>query len=66
MELVAKFADAAAMFWQALDSRERAMLGYAAAWLVIVSLAAARRRDRERLKFEVLEELVAGGNGARS
>lgn len=66
MELVAKAADAALMFWQSLDSRERAMLGYAAAWLAVALIAGARRRERERLKFEVLEELVAGGNGARS
>lgn len=61
VELVAKAADAASMFWQALEPRERAMLGYAAAWLIVAALAAARRRDRDSLKRELLEELVASG-----
>lgn len=62
MELVAKAADAALMFWQSLDTHERAVLAYGAAWLVFAAIAAAHRRDRERIKYEVLEELVAGGN----
>lgn len=65
MELVAKAADAALMFWQSLDSRERAMLAYGAAWLAVALIAGARRRERDRMKADILEELVAGG-GVRS
>lgn len=61
MELVAKLTDAASMFWLSLDQRERVMIGYAAAWVALVVFAGARRRDRDRLKRELLEELVAGG-----
>lgn len=63
MELVAKAVDAATMFWQSLDSRERMLLGYAAAWLLLTLLAGARRYDRERLKQELREELA---NGSRA
>lgn len=65
MDLVAKAADAALMFWQSLDQRERALLGYAAVWVVAALVAGARRRERDRMKADILEELVAGG-GVRS
>ncbi len=65
MELVGKAADAALMFWQSLDSRERAALGYFAAWVALAVLAAARRRDRENMMRDLRTEL-AGGDAARS
>lgn len=65
MELVGKAVDAASMFWQSLEPRERAMLGYAAAWLMVAFVAGARRRERDNLKRELLEEIVAGGAVSR-
>jgi hypothetical protein len=59
MELITKAADAASMFWQALDSRERMLVGYAAAWLAFYLLVSAQHRSRERLKAELREELAA-------
>lgn len=61
MELVTKFADAASMFWQALDDRERMLVAYAAAWLLIAFAAGWQSRSRERLKQELREELAASG-----
>jgi ABC-type branched-subunit amino acid transport system substrate-binding protein len=61
VELVAKAVDAASMFWQSLEPRERAALGYLAAWALLAMVAAARRVNRDRLKAELLEELVADG-----
>lgn len=64
MEVLTKAVDAASMFWQSLEQRERAMLGYAAVWLVVALVAGARRRDRDQLKREIFEEL-AGAGGSR-
>lgn len=61
MELLGKAADAASMFWQALDDRERMLIVYAGAWLVAMLVVGARKRDREALRREIVEEL----NGAR-
>jgi hypothetical protein len=63
VELVGKLADAASMFWQSLEPQERAILAYAAAWVAVALVSGARRRDRDRLKSELLEELVANGGG---
>lgn len=65
MLIVVKIRNAGELLWESLDGQERAVLMYAAAWLVIVLFAGARRRERDRLKAELLEELAAGG-GVRS
>ena len=59
MELLGKAVDAASMFWQALDTRERMILAYAGAWVVFSLIMAAQRRSRDRLRAEILEELHA-------
>jgi type II secretory pathway component PulM len=65
VELVGKAVDAASMFWQSLDQRERMMLAYAGAWVLVALLGRARQTGREQLKRELLEELAADG-GART
>jgi hypothetical protein len=60
VELVAKAFDAASMFWASLDSRERATIGYMAAWMLFALIAGARRRERERIKQELRDELEHG------
>ena len=60
MELLGKAADAALMFWQALDERERMLVLYALAWLLFMLGAAAAQRSRGRLKQELREELAHG------
>lgn len=57
MELLGKAADAAQMFWQALDERERMLVAYGAAWLVVALVAGVRHRSRENLKRELRDEL---------
>lgn len=64
-ELVGKLVDAGSMFWQSLEPRERALIMYGAAWLALAVVAGARRRDRDRLKLDILEELHEV-HGARS
>lgn len=54
-----------AMVWEELDERERMIALYALAWLVFGAVAAYRRRDRERLKAEIREELAGAGAGSR-
>jgi hypothetical protein len=65
VEVLAKAADAAQMFWQALDARERALVGYALVWLAGVLLAAAIKQSRERLKAELRVELEEAQRGER-
>jgi len=65
VETLSKLVDAASMFWQSLDERERMVVAYGAAWLVLVLVAGAAQRQRERLKAELLEELTADGGRSR-
>lgn len=57
-EIASKLVDAASMFWQALDERERRMLLYVAAYFAFTMLLAAQQRSRERLKAELREEIT--------
>lgn len=57
--MYAKFRDAGEMLWLNLDSREKAMLGFAAFYLTLTLLALLRDSSRERLKRELREELAA-------
>ena len=59
MELLGKLSDAASMFWQALDDRERMLVVYGAAWFALVIVAGVASRQRDRLKAELREELLA-------
>ena len=63
-EIAVKFRDAASMFWEALDTRERTLVLYAGAYLLVnIYLAVTARekaRSRERLKAELLEEITRG------
>lgn len=65
MELFAKVADAGSMLWQALDERERMLVLYGAGWLVLALLVGLRKRERDALRDDVLEELAARGAGSR-
>jgi hypothetical protein len=56
--LAAKFVDAASMFWQALDERERMMLAYFGGYIVLSACLAIQRASRERLKRELRDEMV--------
>lgn len=53
-----------AMTWGSLDERERMIVLYAAATLVLWALGAVQRRSRESLRDEVIEELAARGAGS--
>lgn len=65
MDVLSKAADAALMFWQALDERERMAVLYVAAWAGFAVLAAIRRRSRDSLRLEILEELTSSVAGSR-
>ena len=61
MELLAKAGDAASMFWQSLDERERVIVLYLGVVLCIawLGISAAERgaRERERIRAQIREEL---------
>lgn len=66
MELLAKFTDAASMFWQSLSDDERRLLLYAGAYLAVslvlgVQAKAAESRER-RLREEVRAVLRENGS----
>jgi type II secretory pathway component PulM len=63
VELLTKAADAASMFWQALDERERRLLLYGAVYLAVLVYASLRRRERERFRRELLAELELAADG---
>ena len=66
MTLVEKLADAASMFWQALDDRERLLVIYGLAYALsaaVVTVANRERRRREdKLIMRIREELIPVGN----
>lgn len=61
MEILTKAADAALMFWQSLDDRERMMLlafGSAIVWSVAMSAQMSQERRREERIIERLRQEV--------
>jgi len=65
VEVLAKARDAALMFWQALDERERMLVLYAAGYLALLVISSSVRRSRERLKQELRDELAGGAVDGR-
>lgn len=61
MELIEKLGDAANMFWQALDTRERMIVVYAVAGLFALSWIASREQ-RERQRDERILERIRNGS----
>jgi hypothetical protein len=66
VSIVERAADAAVMFWQSLDDREKRMLAVGVIWaayvLVSVPVSKARQdRDRQLLADAVAERLVRHG-----
>lgn len=57
--MIEKAVDAASMFWQSLDERERQLLLLGAVYLVGVALVAVGRGSREQLRNDILDELRA-------
>lgn len=53
-----------AMTWSSLDERERMLVLYVLASVVIWALGAVQRRSRENLRAEIVEELTARGAGS--
>ncbi len=58
MMLGRKIVNAADLCWDSLDSGERMMLAYAAAWVMLVAALALQRRSRDRLRQSILDELA--------
>lgn len=63
-EIASKLSDAALMFWQACDERERRIVVYAAAYLVVTVAITMQRGSRERLRRELREELLHGAHAS--
>lgn len=61
MELLAKFKDAASMFWEALDTQEKFILAYLGSSLLVSLFARASQARDERLIARVREEIEHGG-----
>jgi len=57
--LLTKFFNAAGLFWDSLDTRERQMLLGLVAYALAAGMVAAQRGARERFKAEVRAELAA-------
>ena len=53
-----------AMTWESLDERERMIVLYVGATLVLWLFGAVQRRSRESLRQEIVEELAARGAGS--
>lgn len=60
--LLTKICNSSALFWDTLDSRERMILVYAGAWVMLVGALSMQRRSRERFRQSVIDEL-AGARG---
>jgi hypothetical protein len=58
MEMLSKFRDAASMFWDSLDTQERAILAYLAASALVSVYGRAAAASRNRLKAELREEIL--------
>lgn len=61
MELIEKLGDAASMFWQALDNRERLIVVYAVAGLVTLSWIAGREQRERAREDRIVERIRNGG-----
>jgi type II secretory pathway component PulM len=63
--MLAKLTDAAGMFWQSLDQRERTLVMYGAAFLLAQVAVAVTARERERREQALLgrvEEMIRGAH----
>ena len=60
MELFSKLADSASMFWQSLDERERFMVLYLGAVMVVGALASSQRKREEKLIARLRQEINNG------
>lgn len=58
--IVRKMANAGELLWDSLDHRERVLVAYAAAWVLLLAVFAVQRRSRERFRRELLAELTTG------
>lgn len=62
--MVEKLTDAASMFWEALDQRERLLVLYGLAYglsvVVVMALDHERRRREDKLIARIREELSVG------
>lgn len=56
--LLTKIRNAAELCWESLDSQERQVLIYVAAYIVFTAWAAWQHGSRERLKRELREEIA--------
>ena len=56
--LLVKVRNAAELLWESLDSRERAVVAYAAAWAAFAIALSLRQRSREKLRREIVEEIA--------
>lgn len=60
MELIEKLGDAASMFWQALDNRERLIVVYTIVGLFALSWMAGREQRERQRDDRILERLRNG------
>ncbi len=58
--LLVKLRNAGELLWDSLDSRERMVVAYAAAWVGFAVALSLRQRSRARLRDEIVEELRHG------
>ena len=61
MLLLVKFKNAAELLWDSLDAQEKAILAYLAASLLVSVYGRAAKANRERIKAELIEEVMARG-----
>jgi hypothetical protein len=63
MMLARKLLNASDLFWDSLDTGERMIVLYAAAWALLALALTLQRRSRERFRRDLLAELEATAGG---